>query len=83
MTNYNYKEFFMALRTIGILYLFYLQYTNIVSIPLSVILMITIGSFGLSIFCKSTNTSQIINHKLYNYALSLAGLIIIVKLFMV
>ena len=83
MTNYNYKEFFMALRTIGILYLFYLQYTNIVSIPLSVILMITIGSFGLSIFCKSTKTSQIINHKFYNYALSLAGLVIIVKLFMV
>jgi hypothetical protein len=73
----------MALRTIGILYLFYLQYTNSVSMPLSVILMITIGSFGLSIFCnKSTNTSQIINHKLYNYALSLAGLIIIVKQFM-
>ena len=83
MTNYNYKEFFMALRTIGILYLFYLQYTNHVSIPLSVILMITIGSFGLSIFCNKTKTSQVINHKLYNYALSLAGLIIIVKLFMV
>jgi hypothetical protein len=83
MTNYNYKEFFMALRTIGILYLFYLQYTNSVSMPLSVILMITIGSFGVSFFCnKSTNTSQIINHKLYNYALSLAGLVIIVKQFM-
>jgi hypothetical protein len=84
MASYNYKEFFMALRTIGILYLFYLQYTNMVSIPLSVILMITIGSFGLSIFCnKSTNTSQVINHKLYNYALSLAGLVILVKQFMV
>lgn len=84
MASYNYKEFFMALRTIGILYLFYLQYTNMVSIPLSVILMITIGSFGLSVFCnKSTNTSQIINHKLYNYALSLAGLVILVKQFMI
>ena len=84
MASYNYKEFFMALRTIGILYLFYLQYTNMVSIPLSVILMITIGSFGLSIFCnKSTNTSQVINHKLYNYALSLAGLVILVKQFMI
>jgi hypothetical protein len=84
MASYNYKEFFMALRTIGILYLFYLQYTNMVSIPLSVILMITIGSFGLSVFCnKSTNTSQVINHKLYNYALSLAGLVILVKQFMV
>jgi hypothetical protein len=83
MASYNYKEFFMALRTIGILYLFYLQYTNMVSIPLSVILMITIGSFGLSIFCNKTNTSQIINHKLYNYALSLAGLVILVKQFMI
>lgn len=79
----NYKEFFMALRTIGILYLFYLQYTNSVSIPLSVILLITIGSFGLSIFCNNTKTSQVINHKIYNYALSLAGLIIIVKQFMI
>ena len=84
MASYNYKEFFMALRTIGILYLFYLQYTNMVSIPLSLILMITIGSFGLSVFCnKSTNTSHVINHKLYNYALSLAGLVILVKQFMV
>lgn len=83
MTNYNYKEFFMALRTIGILYLFYLQYTNSVSMPLSVILMITIGSLGLSIFCnKSKTTPQIINHKFYNYALSLAGFVIIVKQFM-
>ena len=80
--NYNYNALFMALRTIGILYLFYLQYTNHVSIPLSVILMITIGSLGLSVLCKSRNTSQIVNHKLYNYVVSLAGLIIIVKQFM-
>ena len=41
---FNYKEIFMALRTVGILYLFYLQYTYYVSVPMSVILLITIGS---------------------------------------
>ena len=50
---FNYKELFMALRTIGILYLFYLQYTYYVSVPMSVILLITIGSMGLACFCKS------------------------------
>ena len=76
---FNYKEIFMALRTIGILYLFYLQYTYYVSVPMSVILLITIGSMGLACFCKSRNTSQIVNHSLYNYAISLAGIIIVLK----
>ena len=72
----NYKECFMALRTIGILYLFYLQFTHSVNIPMSVILLLTVGSLGLAFFCKSKNTSQIVNHNLYNYAISLAGILI-------
>ena len=75
----NYKEFFMALRTIGILYLFYLQFTYSVNIPMSVILLLTVGSLGLAFFCKSKNTSQIVNHGLYNYAISLAGIFLILK----
>lgn len=75
----NYKECFMALRTIGILYLFYLQFTHSVNIPMSVILLLTVGSLGLAFFCKSKNTSQIVNHSLYNYAISLAGIFIILK----
>jgi hypothetical protein len=75
----NYKEFFMALRTIGILYLFYLQFTYSVNIPMSVILILTVGSLGLALFCKSKNTSQVVNHSLYNYAISLAGIFLILK----
>ena len=75
----NYKEFFMALRTIGILYLFYLQFIHSVNIPMSVILLLTVGSLGLALFCKSKNTSQVVNHSLYNYAISLTGLFIILK----
>lgn len=75
----NYKECFMALRTIGILYLFYLQFTHSVNIPMSVILLLTVGSLGLAFFCKSKNTSQIVNHSLYNYAISLAGIFLILK----
>ena len=75
----NYKEFFMALRTIGILYLFYLQFTYSVNIPMSVILLLTVGSLGLAFFCKSKNTSQVVNHSLYNYAISLGGIFLILK----
>jgi hypothetical protein len=75
----NYKEFFMALRTIGILYLFYLQFTYSVNIPMSVILLLTVGSLGLAFFCKSKNNSQVVNHNLYNYAISLGGIFLILK----
>ena len=75
----NYKECFMALRTIGILYLFYLQFTYSVNIPMSVILLLTVGSLGLAFFCKSKNTSQVVNHNFYNYAISLAGIFLILK----
>ena len=68
-----------ALRVVGILYLFYLQYVNMVSIPMSVIVMISLGSLILAMCCKLPHTGsfervhvKINNIILYAYDFQLA-----------
>jgi hypothetical protein len=76
------KDASMALRVVGILYLFYLQYTNMVSIPMSVIVLITLGSLGTAMCCKSSHTNSYIHAKFFNYAMALAGVLVILKEYM-
>ena len=71
---FDYKEFFMLVRTLGILHIFYLQYNHMVFLPISVILLLTIGSLGLALFSKSRDDTNIVNHKLYNYSVFIAGM---------
>ena len=76
------KDISMALRLIGILYLFYLQYTNMVSIPLSIVVLISLGSLGAAMSCKLKHTDSYIHARVFNYAIALAGLVIILKEYM-
>ena len=76
------KDISMALRLIGILYLFYLQYTNMVSIPLSVVVLISLGSLGAAMSCKLKHTDSYIHARVFNYAIALAGLVIILQEYM-
>jgi hypothetical protein len=76
------KDASMALRVVGILYLFYLQYTNMVSIPMSVIVLITLGSLGTAMCCKLSHTNSYIHAKFFNYAMALAGVLVILKEYM-
>ena len=76
------KDISMALRLIGILYLFYLQYTNMVSIPLSIVVLISLGSLGAAMSCKLKHTDSYIHARVFNYAIALAGLVIILQEYM-
>ena len=67
------KDISMALRVIGILYLFYLQYTNMVSIPLSVVVLISLGSLGAAMSCKLKHADSYVHTKLFNYLVALWG----------
>jgi len=76
------KIFFMAIRSIGILYLFYLQYIHSINIPMSVIVIITLGSLGGPLFCKSRDKGYFFRHVFSNYAVALAGIAVILKEYM-
>ena len=76
------KDLSMALRVIGILYLFYLQYTNMVSIPLSIVVLISLGSLGAAMSCKLKHTDSYIHARVFNYAIALAGIVIVLKEYM-
>jgi len=76
------KDISMALRVIGILYLFYLQYTNMVNIPLSIVVLISLGSLGAAMSCKLKHTDSYIHARVFNYAIALAGIVIVLKEYM-
>jgi hypothetical protein len=74
------KEFAIVIRTIGIIYLFVLLITTNLSIPLSVIIMITIGYLCSAISCSAKLFSPSIkHHKLVNYFIALMGIVVIVN----
>jgi hypothetical protein len=74
------KEFAIVIRTIGIIYLFVLLITTNLSIPLSIIIMITIGYLCSAISCSAKLFSPSIkHHKLVNYFIALMGIVVIVK----
>lgn len=72
------KDTFMLIRSIGILYLFYLQFTHNVSIPLLVTGLIAVGSLGAAIFCNEVG-KHFFGRKLLNYLVGILGIAIIVK----
>jgi len=76
------KDFSMGIKVVGILYLFYLQYIHSVNIPLSIVILITVGSLGAAMSCKSKMTDGHFHHRYYNYAVVLAGVVVIMKEYM-
>ena len=74
------KDFAIVIRTIGIIYLFVLLITTNLSIPLSVIIMITIGYLCSAISCSAKLFSPSVkHHKIVNYFIALMGIVVIVK----
>jgi hypothetical protein len=76
------KDLSMGIKVIGILYVFYLQYTNMVSIPMSIVVLIALGSLGSALACKSKMNEGYFYHRYYNYAVALAGVVVIMKEYM-
>jgi hypothetical protein len=74
------KDFAIVIRTIGIICLFVLLINNDVTIPLPIIVMITIGYLCSAISCSAKLFSPSVkHHKIVNYFIALMGIIVIVK----
>ena len=77
------KDFGILIRTIGFVYLFILLVISSVKIPLSVVILITIGYLSSAISCKEKLFAvSIHHHKLVNYFIGFLGIIVITKHFM-
>jgi hypothetical protein len=77
------KDFGMVVRTTGIIYLLLLIVNDIVHIPISVIILITIGNLCSAIPCKAKLLSlSFKHHALVNYFIAFLGFIIITKHYM-
>ena len=76
------KDFGIIIRTIGIIYLFILLIDNRVTIPLSIIVLVTVGYLCSAISCTAKLFSPSMkHHKIVNYFIDLLGIIIIIKNF--
>jgi hypothetical protein len=75
------KEFGIVIRTIGIICFFlFIVYSNVKLIPLSIIIMITIGYSCSAISCSAKLFEPSIkHHKIVNYFIALLGFIFIIK----
>ena len=71
------KDFGMVVRTTGIIYLLLLSVNDVVHIPLSVVILITIGYLSSAISCKEKLLSPSFeHHKLVSYFIAFLGIII-------
>ncbi len=75
------KEFGIVIRTIGIIcLLLFIVYSNVNLIPLSIVIMITIGYLCSAISCSAKLFEPSIkHHKIVNYFIALLGFIFIIK----
>ena len=74
------KDFGILIRTIGFVYLFILLAIGSAKIPLSVVILITIGYLSSAIsFKEKLFAVSIHHHKLVNYIIAFLGVIIITK----
>jgi hypothetical protein len=74
------KDFGIIIRTIGIIYLFILLIDNRVTVPLSIVVLVTVGYLCSAISCTAKLFSPSMkHHKIVNYFIALLGIIIIIK----
>ena len=74
------KDFGMVVRTTGIIYLLLLLVNDTLRIPLSVVILITIGNLCTAISCKEKLLSPSFeHHKLVSYFISFLGIVVIMK----
>jgi hypothetical protein len=76
------RDFSTALVLFSILYLFYLRYVNILYVPLSIIIMLTIGSLLSAASCTMKHAYPFFNPKVVNYIITVFGIVIVVREYM-
>jgi hypothetical protein len=75
------KEFGIIIRTIGIICLFlFIIMNSVVSIPLPIVIMISVGYLSSAISCSANLFHPSIkHHKIVNYFIALLGFIFIMN----
>ena len=74
------KDFGIIIRTIGIICLFLLLIQNKVTIPLYIVVLITIGYLSSAISCSVKLFSPSMeHHKIVHYFIAFLGIVVIVK----
>lgn len=76
------KNFSTALVLFSILYIFYLTYLNILNLPISIVVMLTIGSLLSAASCSMKHAYPFFNPKVFNYIITIFGIVIIVRRYM-
>jgi hypothetical protein len=76
------KDFSTALVLFSILYIFYLTYLNILNLPISIVVMLTIGSLLSAASCTMKHAYPFFNPKVFNYIITIFGIVIIVRQYM-
>jgi hypothetical protein len=77
------KDFGILIRTIGFVYLFILLVIGSVKIPISIVILLTIGYLCSAVSCtEKLFAVSIQHHKLVNYFIGFLGIIVITKHFM-
>lgn len=77
------KDFGILIRTIGFIYLFILLASDSLKIPISIVILLTIGYLCSAISCtEKLFAVSIQHHKLVNYFIAFLGIIVITKHFM-
>ena len=76
------KNFSTALVLFSILYIFYLTYLNVLNLPISIVVMLTIGSLLSAASCTMKHAYPFFNPKVFNYIITIFGFVIIVRQYM-
>ena len=76
------KDFSTALVLFSILYIFYLTYLNVLNLPISIVVMLTIGSLLSAASCTMKHAYAFLNPKVVNYIITIFGIVIIVRQYM-
>ena len=76
------KDFSTALVLFSILYIFYLTYLNVLNLPISIVVMLTIGSLLSAASCTMKHAYPFFNPKVINYIITIFGIVIIVRQYM-
>ena len=76
------KNFSTALVLFSILYIFYLTYLNVLNLPISIVVMLTIGSLLSAASCTMKHAYPFFNPKVFNYIITVFGIVIIVRQYM-
>lgn len=77
--NINLGHIFLTLKTLGIIYILYLDYNKTINLPILAVLILLVSSFGMGYIGNSLKEDPIFNYHYQNFITGLACVIILIK----